>query len=68
MQKNIWVWVMGLNELVQFGIVSLLWIISQMGDLVVEIPHSWWEGASEPGLLEVVEQLGSPHQELCHVG
>ena len=66
-QQNIWVRVMGLYKLVQLGVVPFLWIVSQMGDLVVEIPHSQWEGASEPGLLVVGEQPGPRPQELSDV-
>ena len=51
MEENIWVGMMGLNKLVQFGVVAFLRIVGEMSDFVVKIPHSWWEGASEPGLL-----------------
>ena len=68
MEENIWVGMMGLNKLVQFGVVAFLRIVGEMSDFVVKIPHSWWEEASEPGLLKVGEQPGSRRQELCHMG
>ena len=59
MEENIWVGMMGLNKLVQFGVVAFLRIVGEMSDFVVKIQHSWWERASEPGLLKVGEQPGS---------